>query len=137
MEVLKFIVANFDNIIAILVILLAIICALVALRYPTLKNTLIQLVTEAEIKFPFKESGELKKSFVLNEIYKILPGWMKTFVTYSMLSWMIEKSLVVAKELWGNNEEIGKYIDEMKKIIMYENQEKMSLIESQYNTTTE
>ena len=36
---------------------------------------------------------------------------MKTFVTYSMLSWMIEKSLVVAKELWGNNEEIGKYID--------------------------
>ena len=137
MEVLKFIVSNFDNIIAILVILLAIICALVALRYPTLKNTLIQLVTEAEIKFPFKESGELKKSFVLNEIYKILPGWMKTFVTYSMLSWMIEKSLVVAKELWGNNEEIGKYIDEMKKILMYENQEKMSLIESQYNTTTE
>ena len=137
MEVLKFIVDNFDNIIAILVILLAIICALVALRYPTLKNTLIQLVTEAEIKFPFKESGELKKSFVLNEIYKILPGWMKTFVTYSMLSWMIEKSLVVAKELWGNNEEIGKYIDEMKKILMYENQEKMSLIESQYNTTTE
>lgn len=137
MEVLKFIIANFDNIIAILVILLAIICALVALRYPTLKNTLIQLVTEAEIKFPFKESGELKKSFVLNEIYKILPGWMKTFVTYSMLSWMIEKSLVVAKELWGNNEEIGKYIDEMKKILMYENQEKMSLIESQYNTTTE
>lgn len=137
MEVLKFIVSNFDNIIAILVILLAIICALVALRYPTLKNTLIQLVTEAEIKFPIKESGELKKSFVLNEIYKILPGWMKTFVTYSMLSWMIEKALVVAKELWGNNEEIGKYIDEMKKIIMYENQEKMSLIESQYNTTTE
>ena len=137
MEVLKFIVANFDNIIAILVILLAIICSLVALRYPTLKNTLIQLVTEAEIKFPFKESGELKKSFVLNEIYKILPGWMKTFVTYSMLSWMIEKSLVVAKELWGNNEEIGKYIDEMKKILMYENQEKMSLIVSQYNTTTE
>ena len=137
MEVLKFIVDNFDNIIAILVILLAIICALVALRYPTLKNTLIQLVTQAEIKFPFKESGELKKSFVLNEIYKILPGWMKTFVTYSMLSWMIEKSLVVAKELWGNNEEIGKYIDEMKKILMYENQEKMSLIESQYNTTTE
>ena len=137
MEVLKFIVANFDNIIAILVILLAIICALVALRYPTLKNTLIQLVTEAEIKFPIKESGELKKSFVLNEIYKILPGWMKTFGTYSMLSWMIEKSLVVEKELWGNNEEIGKYIDEMKKILMYENQEKMSLIESQYNTTTE
>ena len=62
---------------------------------------------------------------------------MKTFVTYSMLSWMIEKALVVAKALWGNNEEIGKYIDEMKKIIMYENQEKMSLIESQYNTTTE
>lgn len=125
MEVLKFIIANFDNIIAIVVILMAVICALVALRYPTLKNTLIQLVTEAEIRFPVKDSGELKKSFVLNEIYKVLPNWMKTFVTYSMLSWMIEKALIVAKDLWGSNEELGKYIDAMKEILLYEKQEKI------------
>lgn len=125
MEVLKFIIANFDNIIAIIVILMAVICALVALRYPTLKNTLIQLVTEAEIRFPVKDSGELKKSFVLNEIYKVLPNWMKTFVTYSMLSWMIEKALIVAKDLWGSNEELGKYIDAMKEILLYEKQEKI------------
>lgn len=128
MEVLKFIIANFDNIIAIVVILMAVICALVALRYPTLKNTLIQLVTEAEIRFPVKDSGELKKSFVLNEIYKVLPNWMKTFVTYSMLSWMIEKALIVAKDLWGNNEELGKYIDAMKEILLYEKQEKVAEI---------
>ena len=128
MEVLKFIIANFDNIIAIIVILMAVICALVALRYPTLKNTLIQLVTEAEIRFPVKDSGELKKSFVLNEIYKILPNWMKTFVTYSMLSWMIEKALIVAKDLWGSNEELGKYIDAMKEILLYEKQEKVAEI---------
>ena len=128
MEVLKFIIANFDNIIAIVVILMAVICALVALRYPTLKNTLIQLVTEAEIRFPVKDSGELKKSFVLNEIYKVLPNWMKTFVTYSMLSWMIEKALIVAKDLWGSNEELGKYIDAMKEILLYEKQEKIAEI---------
>ena len=128
MEVLKFIIANFDNIIAIIVILMAVICALVALRYPTLKNTLIQLVTEAEIRFPVKDSGELKKSFVLNEIYKVLPNWMKTFVTYSMLSWMIEKALIVAKDLWGSNEELGKYIDAMKEILLYEKQEKVAEI---------
>ena len=128
MEVLKFIIANFDNIIAIVVILMAVICALVALRYPTLKNTLIQLVTEAEIRFPVKDSGELKKSFVLNEIYKVLPNWMKTFVTYSMLSWMIEKALIVAKDLWGSNEELGKYIDAMKEILLYEKQEKVAEI---------
>ena len=126
MEVLKFIIANFDNIIAIVVILMAVICALVALRYPTLKNTLIQLVTEAEIRFPVKDSGELKKSFVLNEIYKVLPNWMKTFVTYSMLSWMIEKALIVAKDLWGSNEELGKYIDAMKEILLHEKQEKVA-----------
>ena len=128
MEVLKFIIANFDNIIAIVVILMAVICALIALRYPTLKNTLIQLVTEAEIRFPVKDSGELKKSFVLNEIYKVLPNWMKTFVTYSMLSWMIEKALIVAKDLWGSNEELGKYIDAMKEILLYEKQEKVTEI---------
>ena len=125
MEVLKFIIANFDNIIAIVIILMAVICALVAFRYPTLKNTLIQLVTEAEIRFPVKDSGELKKSFVLNEIYKVLPNWMKTFVTYSMLSWIIEKALIVAKDLWGSNEELGKYINAMKEILLYEKQEKI------------
>lgn len=133
MEVLKFIIANFDNIIAIIVILMAVICALVALRYPTLKNTLIQLVTEAEIRFPVKDSGELKKSFVLNEIYKVLPNWMKTFVTYSMLSWMIEKALIIAKDLWGSNEELGKYIDAMKEILLYEKQEKVAEIAQSEN----
>jgi len=133
MDVLKFIIANFDNIVTLIVILLAIICALVALRYPTLKNSLIQLVTEAEIKFPVKDSGELKKSWVLNEIYKTLPAWMKTFVTYSMLSWMIERALTVAKALWGSNEELGKYIDAMKEILLFEKQEKLVEITSAEN----
>ena len=80
-----------------------------------LTEQLKQLITEAEINFPIEGSGELKKSEVLKQIYELLPNWMKTFVSYGMLSWLIEKTLVTCKKLWAENENIGLYIEQEKK----------------------
>lgn len=118
MDVLQFIINNFDNLIAILIIFTAIIFAFMALKYPMLKEQLKQLITEAEIKFPMENSGELKKSEVLRQIYELLPSWMKTFVSYGMLSWVIEKTLILCKKMWEENENIGSYIEEEKKKIL-------------------
>lgn len=118
MDVLQFIINNFDNIISLLIILAAIIFAFMALKYPMLTEQLKQLITEAEINFPIEGSGELKKSEVLKQIYELLPNWMKTFVSYGMLSWLIEKTLVTCKKLWAENENIRLYIEQEKKKVL-------------------
>ena len=116
MDILNFIANNFDNIVALAVILLAIISSVIALKYPLLRDQLIQLITKAEIDYPIDGSGELKKSQVLLELYNLLPSWMKTFVTRGMLSWIIEKSLILAKEIWKKNPIIEQYITQKKQI---------------------
>ena len=120
MEVLQFIINNFDNIITLLIIFAAIVFAFMALKYPMLREQLKQLITEAEIKFPMESSGELKKSEVLKEIYELLPNWMKTFVSYGMLSWLIEHTLKICKDLWNNNSSIAEYIKGEKSKILNE-----------------
>lgn len=120
MEVLQFIINNFDNIITLLIIFAAIVFAFMALKYPMLREQLKQLITEAEIKFPMESSGELKKSEVLKEVYELLPSWMKTFVSYGMLSWLIEHTLKICKELWNSNSSIAEYIEGEKNKVLNE-----------------
>lgn len=110
MNILNFIINNLEDIIICVIILMAVIFSLIALRYPLLKEQLVTLLTQAEKDYPLPDSGELKKSVVMLQLYQLLPNWMKTFVTYNMLSWMIEKTLVMVKNLWENNSSIQSYL---------------------------
>lgn len=60
------------------------------------------LVTEAEIQFG-GGTGVLKRSYVIDELYKRIPDEYKKYITEDNLDSIINKALEEAERLWANN----------------------------------
>ena len=60
------------------------------------------LVTEAEIQFG-GGTGPLKRSYVIDELYKRIPDEYKKYITEDNLDSIINKALEEAERLWANN----------------------------------
>lgn len=69
------------------------------------------LVTEAEIQFGGK-TGELKRSYVLDELYKRIPDEYKKYITEENLDMIINKVLPEAEILWSDNPAVKQLITE-------------------------
>lgn len=63
------------------------------------------LVTNAEISFG-GGTGQLKRSFVIDELYKRIPDEYKKYITEDNLDAIIEKALDQAERLWAENRNV-------------------------------
>lgn len=64
------------------------------------------LVTDAEIQFG-GGTGPLKRSYVIDELYKRIPDEYKKYITEDNLDSIINKALEEAERLWANNPRIN------------------------------
>lgn len=67
------------------------------------------LVTEAEIQFG-GGTGPLKRSYVIDELYKRIPDEYKKYITEDNLDSIINKALEEAERLWANNPRVNMLI---------------------------
>ena len=70
-----------------------------------LDSSLFDLVTSAERLWGGK-TGELKKSWVITELWKLLPENMKAVFDAATLGAMVEKGLEAAKKRWAIQPEL-------------------------------
>jgi len=68
------------------------------------------LVTEAEIQFG-SGTGTLKRSYVIDELYKRIPDEYKKYITEDNLDAIINKALEEAERLWANNPRVNMMVN--------------------------
>lgn len=61
------------------------------------------LVTDAEITYGDDGTNVLKRSYVIDELYKRIPDEYKKFITEENLDSIIDKVLPEAKKLWAGS----------------------------------
>lgn len=110
MGIINFLVSNWDSI-------LIVVCLAVALGFLYVKGQknivykiLYSLVTEAERQFG-GGTGELKQAYVIEKIYNALPAVLKTFLTAERLGKWVDEGLEAAKEKWAQNSSVSGYIE--------------------------
>lgn len=69
----------------------------------------LTLVTDAEIQFG-GGTGVLKRSYVIDELYKRIPDEYKKYITEDNLDTIINNALVEAEKLWDQNPNIGRIV---------------------------
>ena len=67
------------------------------------------LVTDAEIQFG-GGTGQLKRSYVIDELYKRIPDEYKKYITEDNLDAIINKALEEAEKLWTGNPKVKKIV---------------------------
>ena len=105
MEILKFIIHNFDNIIVIFVVISTCIMAIKKGEVNVLKEILFAIITEAENEYGAK-TGELKFSVVANELYEIIPALIRPLFTAKDIENLIENALADCREKWAENDNL-------------------------------
>lgn len=109
MDVINFILENWDFILLIVAAMAAVIFAIFRGNKSVVMKMLYALVTEAE-KNMGDGTGSLKLASVIEAIYPKLPTVIKIFITDAMLKKWVEEALLIAKEAWGKNSNIAQYI---------------------------
>lgn len=128
MNVISFVLKNWQDIVVILVLIASAIMAVqkwIRVKGPLfnamstkervayvtrlllnlIPSTLI-LVTDAEIQFG-GSTGTLKRSYVIDELYKRIPDEYKKYVTEENLDALINKVLPEAQKLWSDNPNVN------------------------------
>ena len=109
MNIINFVLANWDFILLIVAALAAMVYAIFKGNKSVVMKMLYAMVTEAE-KNMGGGTGSLKLASVIEAIYPKLPAVIKMFVTDAMLKKWVEDALVLAKESWEKNTNIAQYI---------------------------
>lgn len=110
MNVVNFIIANWDFILLIVAAAVAVVFAVFKGNKSVVMKMLYALVTEAE-KNLGGGTGSLKLATVIETIYPKLPTIIKAFVTNAMLEKWVEEALAAAKTAWEKNAKIAEYIE--------------------------
>lgn len=109
MNVIKFIIENWDF----LLLIVAAVASLVFFAFKGNKSVVMKmlyaLVTEAEKELG-SGTGALKLASVISTIYPKLPAVIKMFITDKTLTKWVEEALKAAKETWKKNAAIAGYI---------------------------
>lgn len=109
MNVINFILANWDFILLIVFAIVALLFAIFKGNKSVVMKMLYALVTEAE-KDLGSGTGSLKLATVIEAIYPKLPAIIKMFITDKTLQKWIEDALAAAKSAWEKNTNIANYI---------------------------
>lgn len=117
---LSFIDANWTNIIIIIALCISIARKIkkyfsksndekIAIAKAQIRQTVLKMITEAEFYYEdFKKSGEIKRSQVIDEIFKTYPILSKYINQEELIGWIdneIDKALDVLREIVEINEE--------------------------------
>ena len=113
MDIIKFLISNWDSVLVVLVVIAAIILLYRHGRIEVIKKILFALVSRAEKEFG-SGTGELKKAAVIEWIYEKLPKIITVFVTPKEIEQLIETVLEYAKSKWAANTALQDYIDPTK-----------------------
>jgi hypothetical protein len=138
MNVLMFIVQNWDNILTLVVLVVSIILGMqkwirvngpifkemtteekIAYVTRLLKNLVpiaLVLVTNAEIQFG-GGTGTLKRSAVIDELYKRIPDEYKKYVTEDNLDAIITQALEQAEKIWADNPKVKAIVYQKDKFV--------------------
>lgn len=128
MDVLLFIAGHWHDILAVILLVASLIAGInkwVQKNGPIFKGMSIQeriayitrlltnlapialvLVTDAEIEFG-GGTGQLKRSYVIDELYKRIPDEYKKYITEDNLDAIINRALEEAERLWANNPRVN------------------------------
>ena len=110
MNVYNFIINNWDSILAVVIIVIAILYGLKKGETKILKEICFSLVTKAEQEFG-SGLGVLKYAAVADMIYQRIPSALKVLFTSKSIEKIIESVLEEAKEKWKTNKNLQEYID--------------------------
>ena len=103
MDVLKWIVNNWDSLLVVIVLLSILILMIKRGETGILKQILFNLVTEAECEYG-SGTGELKYAKVADWLYQRIPGPIKILFTAKDVDRIIEEALKTAKETWCDSD---------------------------------
>ncbi len=109
MNVLNFLLANWDSV---LVVIAAIAAAIILYKrghIALVENLLFTLVIEAERQFG-GGTGELKRAAVISWVYERLPKILTLIISRSTIERLLESALEYAKKKWGANALLRDYI---------------------------
>lgn len=109
MNVLTFIVANWDFILLIVAAVAAVVYFSFKGNKSVVMRMLYSLVTEAEREFG-GGTGSLKLAAVISIVYPKLPAVIKLFITETTLVKWVEEALAAAKEAWAKNAALAEFI---------------------------
>ncbi len=109
MNVINFIVQNWDFILLIVAAATVIIFAIFKGNKSVVMRMLYSLVTEAEQIYG-AGTGSLKLAAVIDEIYPNLPAVIKLFISDKTLVKWVEDALTAAKEAWKKNAALAEYV---------------------------
>lgn len=120
MNILRWIIENFDNLIVILALISTLALSVVKLinKWKTMTNEeriayvkrllenlvpiAIKLVSVAE-KDLGSGTGQLKRAYVIDELYSRIPDEFKPYITEANLDVILEAALEKARVLWEDN----------------------------------
>jgi hypothetical protein len=131
MDVLLFVAKHWHDILVIILLIVSLIAGVnqwVKKNGPILKQMSVQervayitrlltnlapialvLVTDAEIEFG-GGTGPLKRSYVIDELYKRIPDEYKKYITEENLDAIITVALEEAEKLWGENKRVKEIV---------------------------
>lgn len=117
MNIIQFLLANWDSVLVILAFLALIVVLVKRGETKVLNKVLFSLVTQAEKQFG-GGTGKLKLAAVSDWIYQRIPAVLKLLFSEKDIESMIETALEEAKKAWGNNENIAAYIEPTTEIVV-------------------
>ena len=123
MNIIQFLLANWDSVLVILAFLALIVVLVKRGETKVLNKVLFSLVTQAEKQFG-GGTGKLKLAAVSDWIYQRIPAVLKLLFSERDLESMIENVLEEAKKAWGNNENIAAYIGPEAEVFILPTQQK-------------
>ena len=131
MDVLLFVAKHWHDILVVILLIVSVIAGVnqwVKKNGPILKQMSVQervayitrlltnlapialvLVTDAEIEFG-GGTGPLKRSYVIDELYKRIPDEYKKYITEENLDAVIKIALEQAEKLWEENEKVKRIV---------------------------
>ncbi len=109
MNILNFIITNWDSILLVLIVATALIVLWFRGNKKIVYKILYALVTEAEKSYG-GGTGSLKQATVISQVYDKLPAIFKSIVSVTTLEKWVDDVVEKAKEKWSENAKLEKYI---------------------------
>lgn len=94
---LNFLLNNWSGILTIAIVIIAIAYLLFLKKYSVLKQMILDLVREAEEEFG-SGTGKLKRAYVINALYGLIPSCVKMFLTIGMIDKLIDEALITLND---------------------------------------
>ena len=109
MKILRWLLDNWDNVVVVLGVIIALIIRIRQNGKGELKNIVFKYVTEAEKEFD-SSMGSVKFSTVAEKLYNKIPSAVKVFFTKKDIEKLIETALKTMKAEIKENNNLAEYV---------------------------